>query len=85
MEWIVCRSCYSGLTIASPDLRPHLGIDRQCTDTPGFGIEEGSMMVQLSVAEEPGMARALDASVWLINGSGRSRASIATQLGNPTE
>lgn len=37
----------------SPDLRPHLGIDRQSTHTPGFGVEKGSVMVQLSVAEEP--------------------------------
>jgi hypothetical protein len=53
MEWIVWLSCYSEPTIASPDLRPHLGIDRQCTHTPGFGVEEGSMMTQLSIAEEP--------------------------------
>ena len=49
----VCLSCYSEPTIASPDLRPHLGIDRQSAHTPGFGVEEGSVMVQLSIAEEP--------------------------------
>jgi len=51
--WTVWLNCYSEPTIASPDLRPHLGIDRQSTHTPGFGVEKGSVIVQLSIAEEP--------------------------------
>lgn len=46
-------TCCSEPTIASADLRPHFGIDRQSAHTPGFGVEEGSVMVQLSIAEEP--------------------------------
>ena len=37
----------------SPDLCPHLGIDRQGAHSPCFGVEESSVMVQLSIAEEP--------------------------------
>ena len=48
-----CLRCDSEPPIASPHLRPHLGIDRQRTHAPGFGVEEGSVMAQPSIDEVP--------------------------------
>jgi hypothetical protein len=49
----VSSTCYSEPTIASTDFGPHVGIDRQSAHTSCFGVEERSVMVQLSIAEEP--------------------------------
>src|SRR5580698_3350556 len=49
----VCLSCGSEPEIASPGLCPHLGIDRQSAHTSCFGVEKGSVVVQLSIAKEP--------------------------------
>src|SRR5438067_8531131 len=53
MDGTIWLSCQPQPAIASPDLTPHLGIDRQSAHTPSFGVEERSVMVQLSIPEEP--------------------------------
>ena len=49
----VCLGCFSEPTIASADLSPHLGINRKSAHAPGGSVEKSSVMIQLSISEEP--------------------------------
>jgi hypothetical protein len=59
-RWMDCwLSCYPEPAIASPDLRPHLGIDQQSAHAPGFGARLRTVselypeIVDAAVGEDP--------------------------------